>query len=218
MDDIWATAKSKSTQDLMCYINSDIILFPDFVAKVRTVKYQEFLLAGRRWDLAVESLINFSSNWVSKLKGEVQERGILHRETGVDYFVFPKSNMPNMPAFAIGRGWWDNWLIYYFKNSNIPIIDGTEIMTVHQNHDYSHVKSSNKNTTSKGEELLQNKRIASMRYSDILYISDATYYWEGDEVFRVPLAQRISRVYYRFIRPKLQQLKHFFTSKEARSE
>jgi hypothetical protein len=45
-----------------------------------------------------------------------------------------------MPAFAIGRAGWDNWMIYAGRRNGWPVIDGTQsIMIVHQNHDYSHL-------------------------------------------------------------------------------
>ena len=44
-----------------------------------------------------------------------------------------------MPSFAVGRGVWDNWLIYKAKYLKIPVIDATQsIVAIHQKHDYSH--------------------------------------------------------------------------------
>ena len=210
LDDIWQSAKSISSNDIICYINSDIILFPDFAEKIGSIKLDEFLIAGRRWDITIEELIDYKSDWVTTLKEKVSQGGSLHGETGVDYFLFPKSIMPNMPAFAIGRGWWDNWLIYYFRKNKILVIDGTEIMTVHQNHDYSHVKSIMKGTSEKGEERTHNGKLANLKYWDILLISDSTHYWHKGKIYRTPLTQKISRIYFRFIRQRLRKVKKYF--------
>jgi len=211
LDGIWDSAKINASSNIICYINSDIILFPDFANMVQTVHLKEFFLAGRRWDIAIDSLIDFNSDWVPTLKQMIEEQGVLHRETGVDYFIFPKIVMPVMPAFAIGRGWWDNWLIYYFKQCGIPVIDGTNIMTVHQNHDYSHIKSIAKGTSNKGLERTQNQIIANLKFCDILYISDASHYYLNGQIYKTPLSQKLIRKYYRFIRPKLQKFKAIFT-------
>jgi hypothetical protein len=40
---------------------------------------------------------------------------------------------------VIGRGGYDNYLIYYCRSRGIPVIDLTEaVMAIHQNHDYAH--------------------------------------------------------------------------------
>ena len=86
--------------------------------------------------------INFDSkNWKSDLLSLKEKEGKLHPETGVDYFVFKKATLTSMPPFAIGRTTWDNWIISSFLKAGIPVIDGTEIITIHQNHDFTHIKS-----------------------------------------------------------------------------
>ena len=80
--------------------------------------------------------------------------------------------MPKMPPFAIGRAW-DNWLITHFINNKIPVIDGTIIPSVHQNHDYSHIKSANGATTNKGFEREINKHIANLNFWQLKVISDS---------------------------------------------
>jgi hypothetical protein len=66
--------------------------------------------------------------------------GRLHRASGSDYFIFPRECFKDMPAFAIGRAGWDNWMIYAGRKNGWPVVDATaSIMIVHQNHDYSHL-------------------------------------------------------------------------------
>ena len=211
LDNIWKSAKNISSNSLICYINSDIIVLPDFAEKINSIKLDEFLIAGRRWDIDIDELIDFKSDWTLNLKNMIAEKGILHSETGSDYFLFPKSCMPDMPAFAIGRAWWDNWLFYYFKKNKISIIDGTNIMTVHQNHDYSHIKSLSNNTTNKGLEREQNKIIANVKYWNNLNISDANYYWSDYELYPISLKKQINRYYSRFIKSTLLQIKNNLT-------
>jgi hypothetical protein len=69
-----------------------------------------------------------------------QQEGRLHRASGSDYFIFPRDCFADMPAFAIGRAGWDNWMIYAGRRNGWPVIDATPtIMIIHQNHDYSHL-------------------------------------------------------------------------------
>jgi len=64
----------------------------------------------------------------------------LHGFSGKDYFVFTRRSV-NMPAFAVGRPGWDDWLIYDRRIKGIPVIDATKAITVvHQKHDYTHSK------------------------------------------------------------------------------
>ena len=149
IDDIWDSAKKYSSNDLICYINTDIILLPDFV-KLKKLIYPNFLQLVDVGTLTSET-IDFNSDWVESIIKDLKKHGKLHGETGVD-FLFPKNIMPKMPEFAIGRGWWDNWILHNIKSRSIPLIDATEIISIHQNHDYSHVKSTNKNTNHKGLE------------------------------------------------------------------
>ena len=137
---------------MICYINTDIILLPDFVKKIKKIDLPQFFAAGRRWDIDISETIDFNSDWVESIIKDLKKHGKLHGETGVDFFLFPKNIMPKMPEFAIGRGWWDNWILHNIKSRSIPLIDATEIISIHQNHDYSHVKSTNKNTNHKGLE------------------------------------------------------------------
>ena len=37
LNDIWATAKTTASNRLLCYINTDIILFPDFPEKISKI-------------------------------------------------------------------------------------------------------------------------------------------------------------------------------------
>jgi hypothetical protein len=210
LDKIWDSASKISSNDLVCFINSDIIVFSDFLNKIRQVKFEKFLLAGRRTDVDINYLINFESEWEKDLKNLIEREGSLHAETGSDYWIIPKSIMPNMPAFAIGRAWWDHWLIYYFRKNKIPVIDGTEIMTVHQNHDYSHVKSVIKGTSEKGQERAHNGKLANLKYWNILHITDSTHYWHKGEIYRTPISQKMSRIYFRYIRPNLKKIKGYF--------
>lgn len=139
---IFELARQASQSPLLAYINADILVMPDFVESAQLVsrQLQRFLMVGQRWDLDVQSPVDFSGDWVSRLQQQVEERGRLHPRGGSDYFIFPRDCFTSMPQFAIGRAGWDNWMFYEARRSAWPLIDSTpSIRIVHQDHDYSHL-------------------------------------------------------------------------------
>ncbi len=132
---------SGSGQFLAC-INADILLLPGFLEAIQQVaeQAQEFLLVGQRWDLEVTEPMDFSPGWESWLKEQLAVGGKLHSRGGSDYFVYPRTCFQAVPAFAIGRAGWDNWMFYEARKQRWALVDGTaDIQIVHQNHDYSHL-------------------------------------------------------------------------------
>jgi len=139
---IFELARRHSDSPLLAYINADIIVLPDFLAVARQVQMQlqRFLLVGQRWDLDLPVPLDFSPGWQEALQAEVQLHGRLHQPAGSDYFIFPRELYLDLPAFAIGRAGWDNWMIYHGVHQPWPVIDATQAVTViHQNHDYHHM-------------------------------------------------------------------------------
>jgi hypothetical protein len=135
-------AREASNSTLLCIINADMILMPDFLEAVKQVARlkDKFVLLSQRWDLDVTQPIDFSISWEDRLRAIVHAQGSLHRPAGSDFFLFPLSTFREVPDFAIGRAGWDNWMIYKARKEGWPVIDCTpSVMIVHQNHDYSHL-------------------------------------------------------------------------------
>src|SRR5687768_16791941 len=135
-------ARENSKSDLLCIINTDMILMPDFLEaarKARTLR-EKFVLLSQRWDLDVIQSIEFTEGWQNRLQPTVYSQGTLHRPAGSDVFLFPFSTFHEVPNFTIGRAGWDNWMIYKAHKEKWTVIDCTpSVMLVHQNHDYSHL-------------------------------------------------------------------------------
>jgi hypothetical protein len=135
-------ARENSHGDLLCIVNADMILMPDFVEAVEKVKSQKskFVLLSQRWDLDVTQPLDFTTGWQDRLRNTVYAVGSLHRPAGSDFFLFPRSCYTDIPDFIIGRAGWDNWMIYKARKEGWPVIDCTpSVMIVHQSHDYSHL-------------------------------------------------------------------------------
>ena len=135
-------ARENSQSDLLCIINADMILMPDFIEAARRSRVQrdKFVLLSQRWDLDVTQPIEFAKGWQSRLSSTVHRQGSLHRPAGSDFFLFPVTCYLDIPDFTIGRAGWDNWMIYKARKEKWTVIDCTpSVMIVHQNHDYSHL-------------------------------------------------------------------------------
>jgi hypothetical protein len=143
-------ARENSQSELLCIINADIILMPDFLEAARRSRMprsipegglpDEFVLLSQRWDLDVTQSIDFTEGWENRLQSTVHGQGALHRPAGSDFFLFPLSTFHEIPPFTIGRAGWDNWMIYKARKEGWAVIDCTpSVMIVHQNHDYSHL-------------------------------------------------------------------------------
>jgi hypothetical protein len=184
-------ARENSDSDLLCIINTDMLLMPDFLEAARRlrslfrrhVQRDKFVLLSQRWDLDVTEPIKFSDGWQSRLRSTIHSQGELHRPAGSDFFLFPKSCYTDVPDFAIGRAGWDNWMIYKARQEKWPVIDCTPlVMIVHQNHDYRHLPGGKSHYTH--PETDENIRLAggpaAVRYT----ILDATHRLKDGKLVR----------------------------------
>ena len=135
-------ARKSSTQPLLAYANADIILLPDVVRAVRKVRFDDFLLVGRRWEADLGPIDQSDVRWQEKLRAAVTSTAHLQEHYYIDYFVFRRESAigADLPPFAVGRPRWDNWMILRARTMGLPVIDATpSVMAVHQRHDYAHV-------------------------------------------------------------------------------
>jgi len=120
-----------------CYVNSDIILPPGFIATLEAVSREMddvFLVTGLRWDCDLDGYeIDFKRGWHERLVEHVRATGRFHELTGADYFAFPRGMYKEIPPYLIGRTAWDNWLIMHCVRQGIPVVDATHaVFLVHQ--------------------------------------------------------------------------------------
>src|SRR6185503_2080929 len=178
-------AQENSNSNLLCIINADMILMPDFIeATKQTVKLKDkFILLSQRWDLDVTQPLDFSTGWENRLQSMVHRQGQLHRPAGSDFFLFPKSCYMDVPNFTIGRAGWDNWMIYKARNAGWAVIDCTpSVMIVHQNHDYSHLPDSQPHYNHPDSD--ENIRLAGGQANVRYTILDSTHQLVGGKLAR----------------------------------
>lgn len=192
---MYQLARENSISDLLCIINADILLLPDFVesAKQAAKLKDKFVLLSQRWDLDITKPIEFTEGWANRLSSMVHGQGVLHRPAGSDFFLFPKSCYTDIPSFTIGRAGWDNWMIYKARKERWPVIDCTpSVMIVHQNHDYSHLPGGK--THYEHPDTHQNIQLAGGEANVRYTIVDATHQLRNGKLIRPTMT------YLRFMR------------------
>jgi hypothetical protein len=135
-------AREVTDSPVLAFANADVIFTQAMIDSVRVVTDQEekFLMIGRRYDIQIDELIDFSQGWQERLLALNAKIGKLHGPTGSDYFIFPRACFVEVPDLVIGRAGWDNWMIYEARQRGWKTINCTgSIPLLHQNHDYSHL-------------------------------------------------------------------------------
>ena len=139
LSSVFDSVRKQIKNDVIVYVNADIIITSDFLKIFNFLPQSEFLIVGQRWDLKITELLDFSKNWEEYLKNRINLEGVLHAPAGSDYFIFRKESFKNLPPFAVGRVGWDNWMLQEALAKNILLIDATPLVKViHQDHGYSH--------------------------------------------------------------------------------
>jgi hypothetical protein len=64
----------------------------------------------------------------------------MYPAAGSDIFIFSRGLFREVPPFAIGRGYWDNWLMREARQAGADLVDVTSaVTTIHQIHSYNTV-------------------------------------------------------------------------------
>ena len=212
LSSIFQIAHEASDSEFIVYVNTDIILPPNFQEVVQAVAKQadDFLAVGHRWDLDVREKLTFPANWAEALKTTVQERGKLRGSFAIDYFIFPRKFYAQIPNFAIGRASWDNWMIYRARQLGLPVIVLTPALTViHQNHGFGHIPGGKY----KSEEAKINLKLAGGRHN-LYYMLDATHEFRRGKILpaRWNLARMIRKLEL-WVMPKKSNGKRWYISR-----
>jgi len=190
VSDLFEQAEGLGAGAALCYVNADILLFDDFMQAVsRVASWRDrFLMVGRRTDVDVKEPIDFrQSDWFGQVRNRARHEGKLQIARSIDYFAFSRGLYPAMPPLAIGRFWWDNWLLWKARSLGAKVVDASRaVLVVHQNHDYSHTNyGPSKEEMMASEECILNARLTCEQnpadYDDGFFwryaytIDDATY-------------------------------------------
>jgi hypothetical protein len=171
-------AQRIARHDVLCYINCDIILMPDFLGALRLLRssFDKFLMVGRRWDTDIDKPLPFDQpDWANQVQAFAMRNGKQASGAWIDYFVFPKGlYLGQLPGFVIGRVFWDNWLVWKARCSGAAVVDASEaIVAIHQNHDYGYHPAGAIGVWS-DEQSMRNLELAGGRWH-LCTIDDATH-------------------------------------------
>lgn len=136
--DAFRLAFQLATNDVLCYANADIIFIQDFITAIDVVVQsldQPFLIVGQRWDISIPKPLKFMDNWQRQLQARAERHGNLHSAGAIDYFIYSRGAIVDMPDFLVGSPKWDNWLVKDAENRGLQIVSATEAITcIHQRH------------------------------------------------------------------------------------
>ncbi|MBF0432456.1 MAG: glycosyltransferase family 2 protein [Fibrobacteria bacterium] len=197
LSEMFAETMKLAINDLVCYINCDIILPQDFLEKVaivnRNLKHK-YLLVGRRYNMDVDSEIPFTNtNEMNAFFAAARKQAMHYDVSAIDYFLFPRYFYNHIPPFLAGRAGFDNWLVWYGRRHG-TVVDGSDsLFVIHQNHDYMHLykkkqgstkKFKNQNVCNKlgleGEDKIYNKQFLGKKGNRAMNILDATWKLQGN--------------------------------------
>jgi hypothetical protein len=164
VSDLFAQAERLGDTPTICYVNSDILLFDDFAQAIARVAAwgDRFLMVGRRTDVDIRDAIDFQQNdWATRVRERARREGKLQIARSIDYFAFSRGLYPSIPPLAVGRFWWDNWLLWKARSLQAKVVDAsTSVLAVHQNHDYCHTTyGPSKHEVMASEESVRNARL-----------------------------------------------------------
>jgi hypothetical protein len=132
------------------------ILLQEFQDAIVAIHEQiaNFLAVTHRGEIDLRKNLDFNSD--RPLELEVLPSGVPGHHTAIDAFVFTRDVCSEVPWLAIGRAWFDQWLIKDALLHGIPVIDITKVArAIHQNHDYAHIAGGQRGAYG-GEEARRN--------------------------------------------------------------
>ena len=164
LDGIFAETCGRASHDIVAYLNADIILIDNFLTAISSVDIEldRYLTIGRRWNIDQDRRLSFEHNWQANLKSAIAKRGYLADDDCKDYFVFPRHLFASIPAFAVGRGYWDTWMVTTALARNYAVVDCSLVITaIHQNHPYNHIRGG-RNEAYMGREAQSNQILGNI--------------------------------------------------------
>lgn len=186
---IFESVHEESTESVLGYVNSDIILLPGLAASIATVRarFDAYLIVARRWNIERLPAIDFRFGWDEKLRNLVHREGDLFTPYGIDLFVFSRGLLREIPPFALGSDYWDNYLVMRTRRRGYPVIDVTsQVMLVHQNHSLGKYRSAAERR--RGPEGLRGFALAGDSHATLGQTNDATHVVADGELRRAETA------------------------------
>ena len=134
LNDLIQRAKGVAKTPMLGYVNCDIIPLQEFQDAIVAIHEQiaKFLAVTHRWEIDLRNNLDFNAD--RPLELEVLPPGVPGHHTAIDAFVFTRDVYSEVPSLAIGRAWFDQWMIKDALLHGIPVVDVTAVArAIHQN-------------------------------------------------------------------------------------
>jgi hypothetical protein len=186
LSDAFARVHKISAAPLLMYANSDVIFSEELIEVAERIlsdtRFRKSITFGQRMDVPVDRILDWAqADHRSWFENQIQSLG--HRSPVVckEYFLFTRGMYESIPDFAVGRGNWDNWMIYHARTRKFPVINASQTLrAVHQKHGYGHLKTSRMGCYVTCPEAKQNQRLAGGRH--IISGSCGTWDMQADTI------------------------------------
>jgi len=199
---------------IVAFVNSDIILLDDFLPAIDAVArcHEKFLIVASRFNCRIDHPLSFEDGWAGELRQRARSESRMYPAAGSDIFIFPRGLFREVPPFAIGRGYWDNWLMREARQAGADLVDVTSaVTTIHQIHSYNIVAGVPAGTSTdvhvyETEEGRHNLELAGGR-SRLYTVFDATRIMDENRGLRVSWNPLLVR---RRVKASLRRIIHLY--------
>lgn len=127
---LFECAERAATTSHLAYLNSDIILAPEFVSSFETIKAwaanNPVFMTSRRKNIPLNVPVDFSrKSWAQQIAKLSSKHGSWDYPYAIDLFLFSRGLFGEIPDFSIGRPMWDNWMLWQAKTVGALMVDAT---------------------------------------------------------------------------------------------
>ncbi|MEN2993048.1 MAG: hypothetical protein ABDH91_05800 [Bacteroidia bacterium] len=130
LNSILRQGEQAARYNILVYVNADIVIAPTLPEAIQIVqkRWKRFLLISTPYLADLGNLRIQEGFEQEALKGVKRPPAL----RGADLFVFSKGVYKVVPSLAVGRFFWDNWLICDPGLRGIPVVDASEFaLTFH---------------------------------------------------------------------------------------
>jgi hypothetical protein len=178
VSDVFERAERWASHRSLLYVNADVLLPPETAAVVDRVRrtLPGAVCVGECSNVEIAGELQ---GWSEAAGAPSVARGV----GGIDYLAFERGTFPRLPPFALGRAFFDNWLLWDARRRSIPIVDVTHVLrALHQNHGYEHVRGG-RTEAYEGVDARRNYELAGGQLH-LFNIDDATHRLTDDGLRR----------------------------------
>ncbi len=165
LDTVFSRIHECAEGQLLMYSNADVIYTTELLDVANQLigcEHDSFLAIGQRTELVVESAIDFrdARQW-KELIEQARQEGRLASQVCKEFFLFSRNLFREVPAFRVGRGNWDNWMVWQAHSAGVLVVDVTRrLLALHQNHGYGHLPGGRRAAYVTGIDARQNQKLA----------------------------------------------------------